>query len=107
MITSFIYSGRLGIVEKPIKRNEVCRPMLGPDGKYLYPCGYCSKTFCSASDLNRHMNFHEDVRPFKCEYCDYQSRTNSQLKVHMMRHAGKDEIAKYEPTYSSDILIIS
>lgn len=31
----------------------------------------------------------KDVRPFKCEFCDYQSRTNSQLKVHMMRHAGE------------------
>jgi len=32
----------------------------------------------------------QDVRPFKCEFCDYQSRTNSQLKVHMMRHAGNN-----------------
>ncbi|RWS31483.1 zinc finger protein-like protein [Leptotrombidium deliense] len=93
------YNPRLGIVEKPIKRSF--RPLVGPDGKYIYPCGYCQKTFCSLSDLNRHMNFHEakilchqfitseiDVRPFKCEYCDYQSRTNSQLKVHMLRHAG-------------------
>jgi uncharacterized Zn-finger protein len=54
-------SDRLGIVEKPIKRNEACRPLLGPDGKFLYPCGYCQKTFCSLSDLNRHMNFHEGM----------------------------------------------
>lgn len=40
------------------------------------------------------MNFHEDVRPFKCEYCNYQSRTNSQLKVHMMRHAGKKKASQ-------------
>lgn len=56
---SHLLSDRLGIVEKPIKRNEACRPLLGPDGKFLYPCGYCQKTFCSLSDLNRHMNFHE------------------------------------------------
>ena len=119
-----------------MKRAEACRPLIGPDGRYLYPCVYCQKTFCSLSDLNRHINFHEgmsgfffrlssfilykkkmiaqfslfchtnylsvfiflfvslkikqDVRPFKCEFCDYQSRTNSQLKVHMMRHAGNN-----------------
>ncbi|RWS17617.1 zinc finger protein 236-like protein [Dinothrombium tinctorium] len=99
------YNPRLGIVEKPIKRSF--RPLIGPDGKYIYPCGYCQKTFCSLSDLNRHMNFHEDVRPFKCEYCDYQSRTNSQLKVHMLRHAGIKQylcqICNYNGVTQSDL----
>ena len=66
ILTLFQISLRLGIVEKPIKRNEACRPQLGPDGKSLYPCGYCQKTFCSLSDLNRHMNFHEgEIRKLK------------------------------------------
>ena len=30
-----------------------------------------------------------DIRPYKCNFCDYYARTNSQLKVHMMRHQGK------------------
>ncbi|ESO09529.1 hypothetical protein HELRODRAFT_168525 [Helobdella robusta] len=29
-----------------------------------------------------------DIRPFKCKFCSYYARTNSQLKVHMMRHQG-------------------
>ena len=29
-----------------------------------------------------------DIRPYKCKFCDYYARTNSQLKVHMMRHQG-------------------
>jgi len=95
------------VVEKPVKRNEACRPLMGPDGKFLYPCTYCNKTFCSLSDLNRHMNFHEDVRPFKCEFCNYQSRTNSQLKVHMMRHAGIKQylcsICNYNGVTQSDL----
>ncbi|CAG2172282.1 unnamed protein product, partial [Oppiella nova] len=101
------YNPRLGVVEKPVKRNEACRPLVGPDGKFLYPCSYCNKTFCSLSDLNRHMNFHEDVRPFKCEFCEYQSRTNSQLKVHMMRHAGIKQylcqICSYNGVTQSDL----
>jgi len=29
-----------------------------------------------------------DIRPYKCRFCNYYARTNSQLKVHMMRHQG-------------------
>jgi len=30
-----------------------------------------------------------DIRPYKCRFCNYYARTNSQLKVHMMRHQGQ------------------
>ena len=33
-----------------------------------------------------------DIRPYKCQYCDYYARTNSQLKVHMMRHQGTYQV---------------
>ncbi len=32
--------------------------------------------------------YFSDIRPYKCKFCDYYARTNSQLKVHMMRHQG-------------------
>ena len=35
------------------------------------------------------INRFSDIRPYKCKFCDYYARTNSQLKVHMMRHQGK------------------
>jgi hypothetical protein len=38
--------------------------------------------------FNRTMYYFTDIRPFKCKYCEYYARTNSQLKVHMMRHQG-------------------
>ncbi|XP_064472248.1 uncharacterized protein LOC135386331 isoform X2 [Ornithodoros turicata] len=59
------YNPRLGVVENPISRDEACKPHVGPDGKIIYPCSYCTKTFCSTSDLNRHMDFHEGSSPFK------------------------------------------
>ncbi|XP_023216351.1 sal-like protein 1 [Centruroides sculpturatus] len=62
--------------------------MASTQGNYSYICNYCSKTFCSTSDLKRHMDFHKNIRPYKCPSCEYRSRTNSQLKVHMMRHQG-------------------
>lgn len=81
------YLPRLDIVASPVMRSKSSTKVL-PNGKTVFTCLYCRKTFTTSSDLNRHMDFHEDLRPYKCEFCDYCSRTNSQLKVHMMRHQG-------------------
>lgn len=59
------YNPRLDMVERPVSRDEACKPQLGPDGRFVYPCSYCYKTFCSTSDLNRHMDFHEGNCSFK------------------------------------------
>ncbi|XP_071034449.1 zinc finger protein 208 isoform X2 [Parasteatoda tepidariorum] len=64
------------------------------ESRCLFPCSYCHKSFNSITDINRHMSFHADIRPFKCPYCSYCSRTNSQLKVHMMRHEGISNLFK-------------
>ncbi|GIX93223.1 uncharacterized protein CEXT_554121, partial [Caerostris extrusa] len=60
-----------------MKMPESCEP------RCVFPCSYCHQSFNSITDINRPMSFHADIRPFKHPYC---SRTNSQLKVNMMRH---------------------
>ncbi|KAK7471407.1 hypothetical protein BaRGS_00035959 [Batillaria attramentaria] len=79
---------RLYVVNQPVDRERLCKPTVLPDGRTVYRCVFCHKDFLSYSDINRHMDFHEDIRPYKCNFCDYYARTNSQLKVHMMRHQG-------------------
>lgn len=73
---------RLDVAERPISREEACTPQMGPDGKFVYPCSYCYKTFCSTSDLNRHMDFHEGIRQFLCRACSYHAVTQSDLSQH-------------------------
>ncbi|XP_069119960.1 zinc finger protein 236-like isoform X2 [Argopecten irradians] len=98
---------RLPIVNAPVNRDKVCKPMTLTDGRVVYRCPFCSKDFLSYSDINRHMDFHEDIRPYKCKYCDYFARTNSQLKVHMMRHQGIREfcckVCNYKGVTQSDL----
>ncbi|XP_060068821.1 zinc finger protein 236-like [Ylistrum balloti] len=98
---------RLPIVNAPVNRDKVCKPMTLTDGRQVYRCPFCSKDFLSYSDINRHMDFHEDIRPYKCKYCDYFARTNSQLKVHMMRHQGIREfcckVCNYKGVTQSDL----
>ncbi|XP_052253409.1 zinc finger protein 236-like isoform X3 [Dreissena polymorpha] len=98
---------RLGIVNTPINREALCKPTTLTDGRIVFKCPFCSKEFVSFSDINRHMDFHEDIRPYKCQYCDYYARTNSQLKVHMMRHQGIREfcckLCNYKGVTQSDL----
>ncbi|XP_050404250.1 zinc finger protein 236 [Patella vulgata] len=98
---------RLHVVNQPVNRDNLCKPIVLPDGRYVYRCDVCSKDFLSFSDVNRHMDFHEDIRPYKCGFCDYYARTNSQLKVHMMRHQGIREfcckLCNYKGVTQSDL----
>ena len=98
---------RLPIVSTPVDREKICKPTVLPDGRTVFRCPFCSKDFLSYSDINRHMDFHEDIRPFKCKYCEYYARTNSQLKVHMMRHQGIREfccrLCNYKGVTQSDL----
>ncbi|CAH1773102.1 unnamed protein product [Owenia fusiformis] len=98
---------RLQVVRSPINREKVCKPQALPDGRSVYPCVFCGKEFSTFSDINRHMDFHEDIRPYKCQWCDYNARTNSQLKVHMMRHQGIREfhctLCNYKGVTQSDL----
>ncbi|XP_062588515.1 zinc finger protein 236-like [Saccostrea cucullata] len=98
---------RLPIVNSPVNRDQICKPTMLDDGRQVFSCPFCSKNFSSYSDINRHMDFHEDIRPYKCKYCEYYARTNSQLKVHMMRHQGIREfcckVCNYKGVTQSDL----
>lgn len=98
---------RLPIVNSPVNRDQICKPTTLDDGRQVFTCPFCSKNFSSYSDINRHMDFHEDIRPYKCKYCEYYARTNSQLKVHMMRHQGIREfcckVCNYKGVTQSDL----
>lgn len=76
------YNCRMDMPERPMSRDEACTPQMGPDGKFVYPCSYCYKTFSSTSDLNRHMDFHEGIRQFLCRACSYHAVTQSDLSRH-------------------------
>ncbi|XP_035825002.1 uncharacterized protein LOC101858098 [Aplysia californica] len=98
---------RLCVVNEPVDRNALCKPKVLDDGRQVFSCAICHKNFLSLSDINRHMDFHEDIRPYKCKYCDYYARTNSQLKVHKLRHEGVREfccrICNYKGVTQSDL----
>lgn len=54
---------RLYVVRQPVNREDACKPIVMPDGRTVYRCSYCNKDFCTFSDVNRHMDFHEGRQP--------------------------------------------
>ncbi|KAB7495970.1 Sal-like protein 1 [Armadillidium nasatum] len=78
------YAPRLNIVQEPVKRDT------------LVPI---------TDDIGR--TFYEYLRPYDCEYCEYSARTNSQLKVHKLRHEGIKQftcdVCNYNGVTQSDL----
>ncbi|XP_013411899.1 zinc finger protein 236-like isoform X1 [Lingula anatina] len=99
-------TSRLAVVKDPSRREESCQPII-IQGVPVYRCVFCGREFPTLADINRHLDFHEDVRPYECNVCDYKARTNSQLKVHMLRHKGIREfhcqLCNYKGVTQSDL----
>ena len=54
------------------------------EGKKVFKCNICGKTFCQKQKVNRHISsVHEGIKRFKCEVCDYSCFLKSTLKTHV------------------------
>lgn len=45
----------------------------------------CFKAFRNADSLKVHMLFHQDLKPLKCEHCDYTCRQKASIRFHMKK----------------------
>ncbi|KAH3820756.1 uncharacterized protein LOC127880496 [Dreissena polymorpha] len=45
----------------------------------------CSKAFKTAEALKVHLLFHMDVKPLKCDHCEYTCRQKSSIRFHMKK----------------------
>lgn len=69
-----------------------------------FTCSICPKKYSYKKDLNRHLLVHNDSEPtivatsttntstvklYKCPTCDYTSKYNNHLKIHIRRHNGE------------------
>ena len=61
----------------------------GPNGKQLFSCSWCTKSFARKDHLKKHFKVHTGEKPYNCSMCDKSFSNSEQLKIHTRVHTGE------------------
>ena len=91
ILLTFVFCRRcpqcgLKLFNKTALNNHMKRIHDNPDRPFK--CAVCSKCFISKSELNQHINIHNESKNFMCEQCGKTFRSKSYLERHYKTHTG-------------------
>ncbi|NXL68288.1 ZN462 protein, partial [Chordeiles acutipennis] len=63
---------------------EVCRSKLSKNLQgVVFRCGKCTFTCSSDESLQQHIEKHNELKPYKCQLCYYESKHTEELDTHL------------------------
>ena len=77
--------------KRPIGRENLETRMTSPKrarsrgGPLIHKCDKCGKAFANPQERDRHGVAHSQVRPYKCEKCDYCAKSKREVTKHFQR----------------------
>ena len=64
-------------------------------------CNYCGYNTTSQSNLRIHLRRHTEEKPFSCDSCDYRTSDHNSLRRHKMKHTGEKQYKCPHCSYAS------
>lgn len=90
-ISSFITGKKFrctfpGCTYENIRKSRLDDHMSAHTGIKNHVCSVCGKAFAGRKHMQRHEKTHLEIKPLKCDYCEYATTRRDKLRDHIRKH---------------------
>lgn len=81
VIVLFVWFSEERVVPLEVSRSKLSRHLEG----LVFRCHKCTFTCSSEQNLQQHIQKHEELKPYQCQLCYYDSKLLHELEIHLQQ----------------------